>query len=250
VHLIVQALLCGAAVLRCCRILGGSIAACARIARQHTLVIYFASALADVAGEVAMPHTTDNSLRRAPDYTWPVSNAVLGRSGRARRNLFRCLLLLGRSRIVRLQSPPSAALLLAGLLIFEWCFVMADRACPTASKLRSELEIYEGEIFDDRFQARRQPSRLLSSGGEVGRLGRTRSRGLAAPRRKALSSRSHDLLQLRIGLRPARLRRTKKPARSRSSKAIPCIRPAADGSAPRARRRSIRFTIPIACCIP
>jgi anaerobic selenocysteine-containing dehydrogenase len=47
----------------------------------------------------------------------------------------------------------------------------------------------------------------LSAGREVGRLGRVRSRSLAAPRREALSACSDHLLQLRIGLRAARLRR-------------------------------------------
>ena len=55
-----------------------------------------------------------------------------------------------------------------------------------------------------------------------------------------------DLLQLRVGLRPARLRRPRDAARSASSRATPSTRARAGATAPRARRRSTRSPIPTA----
>ena len=64
------------------------------------------------------------------------------------------------------------------------------------------------------------------------------------PDRKALSTRADDVLQLRIGVRPARLRRQRDERDSQVRRATRCIRRAAAGCVRKGRRRSIRSTIP------
>ena len=72
------------------------------------------------------------------------------------------------------------------------------------------------------------------------------SKRLAAAGRAPLHARADDLLQLRVGVRPARLRRPRDAARSASSKATPSIPARAGATAPRGRRRSTRSPIPTA----
>ena len=62
----------------------------------------------------------------------------------------------------------------------------------------------------------------------------------------ALHAGADRLLQLRVGLRPARLGGQRDAARSASSRATRCTPAAAVATAPRARRRSTRSTTPTA----
>ena len=71
----------------------------------------------------------------------------------------------------------------------------------------------------------------------LGRLARVRRHAVAAAGRAALHAGADHLLQLRGGLRPARLRRQGHAARSASSRATRCTRPRAAATAPRARPR-------------
>ena len=65
---------------------------------------------------------------------------------------------------------------------------------------------------------------------------------------KRYHARADDLLQLRVGVRPARLRRPRDRARSASSRATRSTRALAGATAPRGRRRSTRSTTPSGSC--
>jgi Fe-S-cluster-containing dehydrogenase component/formate-dependent nitrite reductase membrane component NrfD len=130
VHLIVQALMCGAAVLALLpSSLGGSpqTLAVAKIALVFSLILH----LLMVAAEFMMPHSTDNSayaarlITHGPFKTWFWGGALtLGG--------LVPLALLGLAP-ARFPDVGSAGLLaLAGLLIFEWCFVMAGQSVPNS----------------------------------------------------------------------------------------------------------------------
>jgi Fe-S-cluster-containing dehydrogenase component/formate-dependent nitrite reductase membrane component NrfD len=128
VHLMVQALLCGAGILA---LLPGSMGgspvtlSVARVALAISLVLH----LGIVAAEFLMPHPTDNAAYAArlitdgPFGGWFWIGAIslggimpLG------------LLVLSSHWSIAL----SALLSLAGLLIFEWCFVMAGQSVPNS----------------------------------------------------------------------------------------------------------------------
>ena len=130
VHLIVQALLCGSATLALLPgRLGGSPQAVSVAAR--TLVITLALHLLMILGEVAIPHTTDNAryaarlMTRGPfrDSFW-AGAVVLGGV------LPMLLLLMAASN--RFAVGLASVLALVGLLIFEWCFVMAGQSVPNS----------------------------------------------------------------------------------------------------------------------
>jgi Fe-S-cluster-containing dehydrogenase component/formate-dependent nitrite reductase membrane component NrfD len=129
VHLIVQALMCGAAVLA---LLPASLAGSAqtlvvaRVALAATLI----SHLLIVAAEFMMPHSTDNSayaarlITHGPFKVWFWAGSIV-----AGGILPLCLLLMP----VNFYTEAFAALLsLIGLLIFEWCFVMAGQSVPNS----------------------------------------------------------------------------------------------------------------------
>lgn len=130
VHLIVQALMCGAAVLAMLPgSLGGSGAtmSVARIALIGTLVFH----LLIVAAEFLMPHATDNSayaarlITHGPFKTWFWGGAIL-----AGGVLPLILLALAPNSFV--LGAIAAGLALLGLLAFEWCFVMAGQSVPNS----------------------------------------------------------------------------------------------------------------------
>ncbi len=129
-HLIVQALLCGSAVL--CLIpdaLGGSVAA--RAFAVPTLIISLVLHLIMMLGETAMPHTTDNSRYAARLITHgPFSRAFWG--GAVALGGFVPLAVLLAAPHDILASSVAAVLALTGLLIFEWCFVMAGQSVPNS----------------------------------------------------------------------------------------------------------------------
>ncbi len=125
-HLIVQAVMCGAAVLALLPpALGRSDAALgvARIALGSSLVLH----LLIVAAEFTMPHATDNAgyaarlITHGPFKLWFWTGAVV---------------LGGVVPLLLLWLTPfagvAAVLVLLGLLSFEWCFVMAGQSVPNS----------------------------------------------------------------------------------------------------------------------
>jgi formate-dependent nitrite reductase membrane component NrfD len=129
-HLIVQALLCGSAVLALLPdVAGGSVQALSFAV--PTLVITIAIHLLMLLGEVAMPHTTDNARYGARLMTHgPFARAFwVGAVGIGGAMPLLILLLGGADRIA---AEMASVLALAGLLIFEWCFVMAGQSVPNS----------------------------------------------------------------------------------------------------------------------
>ncbi len=127
VHLIVQALMCGAAVLALLpSAVGGSDAtfAVAKIALAFSLVLH----LLIVAAEFLMPHSTDNAayaarlITHGPFKIWFWAGTVL------LGGIVPLLLLWFGPQAVAM----AAVLALAGLLSFEWCFVMAGQSVPNS----------------------------------------------------------------------------------------------------------------------
>jgi Fe-S-cluster-containing dehydrogenase component/formate-dependent nitrite reductase membrane component NrfD len=128
IHLLVQAVLCGAAVLALLPAsLGGSAAtlSVARAALAITLVLH----LGIVAAEFLMPHSTDNAAYAARLITdGPFSGWFwLGTIALGGIMPLSILVLTSTWSIVL-----SALLSLAGVLIFEWCFVMAGQSVPNS----------------------------------------------------------------------------------------------------------------------
>jgi Fe-S-cluster-containing dehydrogenase component/formate-dependent nitrite reductase membrane component NrfD len=127
VHLVVQALMCGAAVLALLpQSLGGSAQAMevAKVALACSLVGH----LLIVAAEFLMPHATDNSayaarlITHGPFKQWFWAGAIVFGGV-----LPLCLVWLGARGV-----QASAVLALLGLLAFEWCFVMAGQSVPNS----------------------------------------------------------------------------------------------------------------------
>jgi formate-dependent nitrite reductase membrane component NrfD/NAD-dependent dihydropyrimidine dehydrogenase PreA subunit len=130
VHLIVQALLCGAAVLALLPAsLGGSleVVAIAKDALCLSLVLH----LLIVAAEFSMPHATDNAAYAARLIThgpfracfWAGTIAVGG------------IVPLGLLWLAPFHFHDvafAAMLALFGVLAFEWCFVMAGQSVPNS----------------------------------------------------------------------------------------------------------------------
>jgi formate-dependent nitrite reductase membrane component NrfD len=133
-HLIVQALLCGSAVLALLPYAIGGSAQALSIA-VPILVISLGLHLLMLLGEVAMPHTTDNERYGARLMTHgPFARAFWG-GAVVLGGIVPLLLLL----IVPLFAAPNriaagvaSVLALAGVLIFEWCFVMAGQSVPNS----------------------------------------------------------------------------------------------------------------------
>ena len=127
VHLIVQTLMCGAAVLALLPwSIGGSgqTLAVARVALAASLTLH----LLIVAAEFLMPHTTDNSayaarlITQGPFKLWFWGGTVL----------FGGILPLGLMWLGSFGAMLAAVLALFGLLAFEWCFVMAGQSVPNS----------------------------------------------------------------------------------------------------------------------
>jgi Fe-S-cluster-containing dehydrogenase component/formate-dependent nitrite reductase membrane component NrfD len=129
-HLIVQALLCGAAVLA---LLPDAVGGSARVlsVAVRALIIGQGLHLLMVLGEVCLPHTTDNAryaarliARGAFAGPFWVGAVFLG-------GAFPMLLLLTAASN-RVLVDLASILALAGLLVFEWCFVMAGQSVPNS----------------------------------------------------------------------------------------------------------------------
>jgi formate-dependent nitrite reductase membrane component NrfD len=117
-HLLVQALLSGAVVLSF--LPGGRAVAAAGLA------VCLGLHLVIVGGEFAMPHATDNAryaarlITRGP-YRLPFWWGAVIVGG------------LLPAVLLAVDAPRAAGLLaLAGLLIFEWCFIMAGQSVPNS----------------------------------------------------------------------------------------------------------------------
>lgn len=130
VHLVVQALLCGAALLALLpEGLGGGPQV--NYVASRTLVICLGLHLLMLLGEVAIPHTTDNARYAARLITHgPFSPSFWGGAVTLGGILPLLLLLTGASNPWMVGI--AAVLALAGLLIFEWCFVMAGQSVPNS----------------------------------------------------------------------------------------------------------------------
>jgi formate-dependent nitrite reductase membrane component NrfD len=129
-HLIVQALLCGSAVMALLpKAVGGSTQALSFAI--STLVVSLVLHLLMLLGEVAMPHTTDNAsygarlMTRGP-FAWAFWGGAIVLGGIVP------LLLLWVGEPNRIAVGLASVLALAGLLIFEWCFVMAGQSVPNS----------------------------------------------------------------------------------------------------------------------
>ena len=133
-HLIVQALLCGAAVLALLPdALGGSPQALS--VAVPALIISLGLHLLMLLGEVAMPHTTDNGRYGARLMTHgPFRRAFWGGAIVVGGVGPMALLLVGPmfGAPNRIAVGVAGGLALAGLLIFEWCFVMAGQSVPNS----------------------------------------------------------------------------------------------------------------------
>jgi Fe-S-cluster-containing dehydrogenase component/formate-dependent nitrite reductase membrane component NrfD len=135
VHLVIQALMCGAATLACASAIPGLTlsgqAASAQAFAKPALVVFLIVHLLLVLAEVFRPHPTDNAryavrlLTRGPYSRSFWIGAVVG------GGLFPLLMLT-----IGFDSPGTTVgasiLALAGLLVYEWCFVMAGQAVPNS----------------------------------------------------------------------------------------------------------------------
>lgn len=130
-HLIVQAVLSGAAVLALLpQSLGGGTPQVLSVA-VRVLFVCLILHLLMVLGEVAMPHTTDNARYAARLMTHGPFRSAFWEGAITLGGILPALLLLiaGSNRFV---AGLSGVLALAGLLVFEWCFVMAGQSVPNS----------------------------------------------------------------------------------------------------------------------
>jgi formate-dependent nitrite reductase membrane component NrfD len=130
VHLVAQALMCGAAVLAVLPSQAGGSAeslAIAKIALGFSLVLH----LLIVAAEFMMPHATDNSayaarlITHGPFKAWFWGGTVFVGGVLP-------LWLLWVAPFEFHNVAFAGVLALAGLLCFEWCFVMAGQSVPNS----------------------------------------------------------------------------------------------------------------------
>jgi len=134
-HLIVQAVLCGSAVLALLPDAVGGSAQALSIA-VPILTATLGLHLLMVLGEVAMPHTTDNARYGARLMTHgPFAGAFWG-GGVVLGGIVPLLLLLMGPLLFgapnRIVVGLASVFALVGLLIFEWCFVMAGQSVPNS----------------------------------------------------------------------------------------------------------------------
>jgi formate-dependent nitrite reductase membrane component NrfD/ferredoxin len=134
-HLVVQAFLCGAAVLA---LLPDSIGGSAQVLAVAipALAVSLIAHLLMVLGEFAMPHTTDNARYGARLITHgPFARAFWGGAVVAGGVVPLLILLAGPLFFAapnRVAAGLAGVLALAGLLMFEWCFVMAGQSVPNS----------------------------------------------------------------------------------------------------------------------
>ncbi len=130
VHLIVQAFMCGGAVLALLPgVAGGTIGtlAVAKISLLVTVPLH----LLIIAAEFMMPHSTDNSayaarlITHGPFKNWFWIGAILVGG-------ILPLLLVAMPAAAFWSIACAAVLSLLGLLAFEWCFVMAGQSVPNS----------------------------------------------------------------------------------------------------------------------
>jgi len=127
VHLIVQTLLCGAAVLA---LLPAQMAPEVGIA-AFSLLLCQGLHLLMLMGEVAIPHTTDNARYAARLITHVPFRAAFCFGAVGLGGILPVILLLV-TMSNRVVVGTASVLALAGLLIFEWCFVMAGQSVPNS----------------------------------------------------------------------------------------------------------------------
>jgi len=127
VHLIVQTLLCGAAVLA---LLPAQMAPEVGIA-AFSLLLCQGLHLLMLMGEVAIPHTTDNARYAARLITHGPFRAAFWFGAVGLGGILPVILLL-ITMSNRVVVGTAGVLALAGLLIFEWCFVMAGQSVPNS----------------------------------------------------------------------------------------------------------------------
>ena len=136
IHLIVQALLCGAAVLACASAfpgvdISGAQAFSAQGFAREVLALCLGLHLLMVAAELALPHPSDNAryavrlMTRGPfSLAFWVGAVVVGG--------LLPLAILFVAPYGAGNSGAASILALLGLLIFEWCFVMAGQSVPNS----------------------------------------------------------------------------------------------------------------------
>ena len=130
VHLLVQALIGGSAVLALLPV-GWSASPELIAVAVRTLFICQTLHLLIVAGELAIPHSTDNARYAARLMTHgPFSRTFWAGAVGVGGILPLVLLLLAGTN--RPTAGVAGILTLAGLLIFEWCFVMAGQSVPNS----------------------------------------------------------------------------------------------------------------------
>jgi formate-dependent nitrite reductase membrane component NrfD/ferredoxin len=133
-HLIVQALLCGSAVLALLPdALGDSTQAISFAV--PALIISLGLHMLMLLGEVAMPHTTDNARYGARLMTHGRFAPAFWGGAVALGGIIPLALLLAAPVFgfsSRIAAGLASALALVGLLVFEWCFVMAGQSVPNS----------------------------------------------------------------------------------------------------------------------
>jgi formate-dependent nitrite reductase membrane component NrfD len=127
VHLIVQTLLCGSAVLA---LLPAQLAPGAGIAAFGLLVCQSLHLLM-LLGEVAIPHTTDNARYAARLITHGPFRSAFWFGAVGLGGILPVVLVIV-AMANRMVVGVASVLALAGLLIFEWCFVMAGQSVPNS----------------------------------------------------------------------------------------------------------------------
>jgi formate-dependent nitrite reductase membrane component NrfD len=129
-HLAVQALLCGAAILT---LLPAALFAGAPLISlaTYTLLICLGLHLLMLVGEIAIPHGTDNARYAARLMMRGPFSGMFWGGGVALGGILPLLILLV-AMSSRLAVGVASVMALAGLLIFEWCFVMAGQSVPNS----------------------------------------------------------------------------------------------------------------------
>jgi formate-dependent nitrite reductase membrane component NrfD len=99
------------------------------------LVVFLLLHLLMLLGEVAMPHATDNARYGARLMMQGPFSAAFWGGGVGVGGVIPLMILLGGflfSVPNRIVVGVASVLVLAGLLIFEWCFVMAGQSVPNS----------------------------------------------------------------------------------------------------------------------
>lgn len=129
-HLIVQALLCGAATLALLPEAWGGTPQLLSVATR-ALIVMLGLHLLGLVGEVAIPHATDNARYAARLMTHGPFSGLFWVGAVTLGGILPLLLLLTASSS-HLLVALAGVLALAGLLTFEWCFFMAGQSVPNS----------------------------------------------------------------------------------------------------------------------